>query len=191
MTPTMATSPGPCSTWSTPSRMPAPTAPATAGSSRKQHAIRRTGCRTAALRAPGYAPYLDYRPLTDGRADSLLTSLLRMAWRTASWKRRQWTTPRSHLVPRAPGRGAPTQGRADRQDDGSRQGPADQGDQLLGPPGRAAQGQEEAGKNASLNSAWPGSGPTSCKPGCRNAWRNWSRSASSRHCHPWSPAVRW
>ena len=45
------------------------------------------------------------------------------------------------------------QGRTDRQDQGRRAGPADQGNQLLGPPGRPLKDQELAGRvNAKLNS---------------------------------------
>ena len=53
----------------------------------------------------------------------------------------------------APRRGARPQAQAPRQDRGGGEGPADQGDQLLGPPRRAAQAPGAAGKpNARLNS---------------------------------------
>ena len=75
----------------------------------------------------------------------------------------------------APGRGArPRKLALDRQDRGGGQGPAHQGDHLLGPPRRAAQAPgagRQAERPAQL-AARRASAPTTCRRGCRSGWRS-------------------
>ena len=88
-----------------------------------------------------YAPYLDYRPLAEGEpavADHPRPPRVRLD-HPRRWSRRRRATPSRTSCPSTSPRCAAGRLALDRQDRGRGEGPADQGDHLLGPPRRAAQ----------------------------------------------------
>ena len=91
-----------------------------------------------------YAPYLDYRPLADGEpgVDAILDSARMCVDRPRDREEGAGLCDRPGRAG-APQGGARQQAQAHRQDRSRSKGPADQGDHLLGPPGRAAQAPGE------------------------------------------------
>ena len=140
-----------------------------------------SGCSTSSWTPTGstrhlhYAPYLDYRPLAEGEpgVDAILARP-ECAWITRELEQKAQGYAIAHVVPEHLAEVRGRRARADRQDRGGRQGPADQGDHLLGPPRRAAQAPgagRQAERPAQL-AARRASAPTTCRRGCRSGWRS-------------------
>ena len=122
-----------------------------------------------------YAPYLDYRPLADGEpgVDAILDRP-ECAWIDRELEQKAQGYAIAQVVPEHLDEVRDAQARADRQDRGRGEGPADQGDHLLGSPRRAAQAPgagRQAQRPAQL-AARPASAPTTSRRGCRSGWRS-------------------
>ena len=121
-----------------------------------------------------YAPYLDYRPLAEGEPsiDPLLARP-ECAWIGRDLEQKAQGYAVAHVVPEHLDGGPVQKAQPDRQDRGGREGPPDQGDQLLGPSRRTTQGTRRRPASPMLASirARPASAPTRCMPGSKSAWR--------------------
>ena len=91
-------------------------------------------------RHPHYAPYLDYRPLADGEpgVDAILERP-ECAWLDRDLEQKAQAYAVAHVVPEHLAEVRDATSRPDREDRGGREGPADEGDRVLGQPGGAAQ----------------------------------------------------
>ena len=94
-----------------------------------------------------YAPYLDYRPLAaDEPGVDAILARPECAWISRELEQKAQGHAIAHVVPEHLEEVRVAQARADRQDRGGGEGPAHQGDQLLGPPRRAAQAPGAGGQ---------------------------------------------
>ena len=121
-----------------------------------------------------YAPYLDYRPLAEGEPGiEPLLARPECAWIGRDLEQKAQGYAIAQVVPEHLDEVRSRQARADRQDRGGGEGPADQGNHLLGSPRRTAQAPGAAGKpNARLNSGEARKRAETSRPGLRSAWRN-------------------
>ena len=122
-----------------------------------------------------YAPYLDYRPLAEGEPGvEAILARPECAWIDREIEQKAQGYAIAHVVPEHLKEVRDAQAEADRQDRGRGQGPADQGDQLLGSPRRATQapGAGRQAQCAAQLGRGPASGPTTCRPGFRSGWRS-------------------
>ena len=124
---------------------------------------------TGQVKSGGYAPYLDYRPLIEAETQALALYTF-PEWVRAHLESQALEYAAIHLVPGHLGEVRRRKEEAHHQDAGCRQGPAHQGDQLLGPPGCHAQG------------------PGACRPGQRQAQLGTRPATGRRPGHP-SPAA--
>ena len=142
-----------------------------------------------------YAPYLDYRPLDAERAGRRRASSTRpeCAWIDRELEQKAQGYAIAHVVPEHLKEVRGRQARADRQDRGGGEGPADQGDHLLGPPRRAAQAPG-AGRQGQRPAQLQRGAPARRRPAgaaAEAAGGAEARGARSRRCRRWCSAGCW
>ena len=148
-------------------------------------AVRRDRRARARRATPGYAPYLDYRPLTDDERPLVDAALATRPGCSGDLEGRRWATPSQHLVP---AHLAEVRRRREELIDKTMAAVKERLTKEITYWDHRADELKDAGAGrqdapAQLGQR-PGSAPTNCRPGCRSGWRSWSRSGRSSPLPP-------